>query len=278
MDLTDKIEIVCKTDTGKKREHNEDSVAAEVSLGLAVLADGIGGYQAGEVASAMAVDTVMAAVAAGIGAMEAADPTNFEANAAETNLIDAAILQANKAIYEAAKTNPKYQGMGTTIVVVLLHDNIISIGHVGDSRLYRLRDNKLELITEDHSLVRELVRKGYYTEEQAREAANKNVVTRALGVDPDLEVEVQEDLALLGDIYLLCSDCLNDMVPDVEIERVLTHYGADLHQTADQLIRLANEMGGKDNISAILLRLVSHFSIRTTWLGKIGKWFTVTQQ
>ena len=274
MDISESIEIVCSTDTGQKRDHNEDAVGSEASLGLVVLADGMGGYQAGEVASAMAIDIVLEDIRANHEQATSVEPDDFTGMSAASTLIENAILKANSAIHSAAEENPKFQGMGTTIVVVMMHENIVSIGHVGDSRLYRLRDKELELITEDHSLVRELVRKGYYSEAEAREATNKNVVTRALGVNAEVEPEVQEDMALLDDIYLLCSDGLNDMVEDKEIQKIMLRYGADLNQTADQLIQLANEMGGKDNISAILLRPVKPFVTKSTWYRRVSKWFT----
>lgn len=274
MDLTESIEIVVRTDTGQKRDHNEDAVGSDNSLGLVVLADGMGGYQAGEVASEMAVNLVLSDIQSKHEQAMLEPVDDFSGMSAASSLIENAILSANSRIHSAAQEKPQYQGMGTTIVVVMLHENIISIGHVGDSRLYRLRDKKLELITEDHSLVRELVRKGYYTEAEAREATNKNVVTRALGVDAKVEPEIQEDMALLGDIYLLCSDGLNDMIEDQRIEDIMLRYGADLNQTAEQLIQLANEMGGKDNISAILLRPVKPFVRKLTWYGRIARWFT----
>ena len=275
MDLTDSVEIVCRTDTGQKRDHNEDAVGSEPSLGLVVLADGMGGYQAGEVASAMAVDLILGDIKSKYQkVIDEAVVDDFTGMSPASTLIENAILKANGLIFSSAQSVPQYQGMGTTTVVVMMHENIISIGHVGDSRLYRLRDKELELITEDHSLVRELVRKGFYTEAEAREATNKNVVTRALGVAEEVEPEVQEDMALLGDLYLLCSDGLNDMVEDKEIKKILVRYGEDLEQTADQLIQLANEMGGKDNISAILLRPVKPFVTKSTWYSRIGQWFT----
>lgn len=274
MDLTESIEIVCRTDTGQKREHNEDAVGSDNSLGLVVLADGMGGYQAGEVASEMAVNIVLSDIQDNYQEAMTEEVDDFTGMSPASTLIENAILKANSAIHSSAQQKSQYQGMGTTIVVALMHENIVSIGHVGDSRLYRLRDEKLELITEDHSLVRELVRKGYYTEAEAREATNKNVVTRALGVDSEVEPEVQEDMALLDDLYLLCSDGLNDMIEDREIEDILLRYGADLEQTADQLIQLANQMGGKDNISAILLRPVRPFVTKLTLFGRVGRWFT----
>lgn len=274
MDLTESIEIVCRTDTGQKREHNEDAVGSDNSLGLVVLADGMGGYQAGEVASEMAVNIVLSDIQDNYQEAMTEEVDDFTGMSPASTLIENAIVKANSAIHSSAQQKSQYQGMGTTIVVALMHENIVSIGHVGDSRLYRLRDEKLELITEDHSLVRELVRKGYYTEAEAREATNKNVVTRALGVDSEVEPEVQEDMALLDDLYLLCSDGLNDMIEDREIEDILLRYGADLEQTADQLIQLANQMGGKDNISAILLRPVKPFVAKLTLFGRVGRWFT----
>lgn len=277
MDLSEKIQIVCRTDTGQKREHNEDCVGSEPGLGLAVLADGMGGYQAGEVASAMAVDIILGSIAKKLEQLERPDLEALGEHSPETQLIEEAILRANRKIYEAAQSNPQYQGMGTTVVVMLMHDNIISIGHVGDSRLYRLRDKSLEVITEDHSLVRELVRKGYYSEEEARAATNKNVVTKALGVEPEVEPEVQEDLALLDDIYLLCSDGLNDMVEDRIIEKILLEHEQDLEQAADELILAANQRGGRDNISAILVRPMRPFTLKRTLLERVGDWFTASK-
>ena len=249
-------------------------MGSDNSLGLVVLADGMGGYQAGEVASEMAVNIVLSDIQDNYQEAMTEEVDDFTGMSPASALIENAILKANSAIHSSAQQKSQYQGMGTTIVVALMHENIVSIGHVGDSRLYRLRDEKLELITEDHSLVRELVRKGYYTEAEAREATNKNVVTRALGVDSEVEPEVQEDMALLDDLYLLCSDGLNDMIEDREIEDILLRYGADLEQTADQLIQLANQMGGKDNISAILLRPVRPFVTKLTLFGRVGRWFT----
>ncbi len=274
MDLSNNIEIACLTDTGQKRDHNEDAVGFDKRLGLAVLADGMGGYQAGEIASDMGVNTVLEHIRENFEADLLEPVKDFRSAGPVCGLIERAVHEANRVIHTAAQKKPQYQGMGTTIVVVMLHENMISVAHVGDSRLYRFRDRKLELMTEDHSLVREMVRKGYYTEAEAREASNKNVVTRALGVDAEVEPEVQEDMALLDDLYLLCSDGLNDMVDDRQIEDILLRYGADLKQTADQLIRLANEMGGNDNISAILLRPVKPFVTKQAWYQRIGLWFT----
>ena len=256
---------------------NEDCVGCEPGLGLAVLADGMGGYQAGEVASAMAVDIVLGSIAEQVGGLEGISEEDLGGHSPETQLIHEAILRANRKIHQASAGNPQYQGMGTTIVVLLMHGNIVSIGHVGDSRLYRLRDDELEVVTEDHSLVRELVQKGYYTEEEARKATNKNVVTRALGVEAEVEPEVQEDLSLLDDLYLLCSDGLNDMVEDAEIQRILLQFGEDLEEAADELIRAANENGGRDNISAILVRPIGPFREKKIFLARVKHWFTASK-
>jgi PPM family protein phosphatase len=274
IDLTDKVEIVCKSDVGRNREHNEDSVGSSPSMGLAILADGMGGYQAGEIASAIAVSSILETLQIQFkAAAEAPQTEPVFGLSPQGQWLESAIIEANSKIFRAAQEKAQYAGMGTTVVAALMHDNIISIAHVGDSRLYRLRDEALELITEDHSLVRELVAKGFYTEEEARKATNKNVVTRALGVSESVEVEIQEDMALLEDIYLLCSDGLNDMLSDEEIEMLVVSNRDNLHSAAEKLVEAANKAGGKDNISAILLRPVKPFGTKKNWYGRIVAWF-----
>jgi protein phosphatase len=145
--------------------------------------------------------------------------------------------------------------MGTTIVTGLLHGDKLSIGYVGDSRMYRLRSNKLQQVTKDHSLIQELIDRGLYTPEEAQAKMPKNLVTRALGLDTKVEVDVMEEQVLPGDIYLLCSDGLNDMVNDEEIHLTLSKYSANLVQAANALVQLANSKGGKDNISVVLVQI-----------------------
>ncbi len=163
--------------------------------------------------------------------------------------------------------------MGTTIVVGLFHNNVLSIAHVGDSRLYRIRNNELQQITKDHSLIQELIDRGLYTSEEAHANTPKNLVTRAMGIEADVDVDVVEEVVLPDDIYLLCSDGLTDLVKDEEIHLTLSKYSANLAQTADELMKFANKRGGKDNTSIILVRIREEFSSPKGFLTKIKNRF-----
>ena len=242
--------MVGRSDVGLRRDHNEDSIAVDPNLGLVVLADGMGGYKAGEVASAIAVNVVMEEVRNSLK-QELPEVTDQETGLCRGSLlVRNAIGKANDAIYETAQKQPQCQGMGTTVVAVLFYNNRMSIAHVGDSRLYRLRGGRLEQITVDHSLLQELIDKGFYTEEEAKSSNQKNLVTRAMGVEPGVEAEIQEKPVEPGDIYLLCSDGLSDLVSDEEIHLTLEEYSANLDEAADTLIQKANRQGGSDNIRA----------------------------
>jgi PPM family protein phosphatase len=184
-----------------------------------------------------------------------------------------AIHRANKIIYQTARTQPQCEGMGTTVVSALFFDNRISIAHVGDSRLYRLRSDKLEQVTMDHSLLQELVDRGFYSAEEAQRAANKNYVTRALGVEPTVEVELREVPVQKGDCYILCSDGLSDMVEDGDIHLTMTTFGDSLETVAKQLIQLTNDNGGKDNVSVVMAQVLDAFPARTRIFDKILGWF-----
>ncbi|MDB6089772.1 MAG: Protein phosphatase, partial [Gammaproteobacteria bacterium] len=192
MSLRNKLRCVGMTDTGKVREHNEDTIAVDADIGLLVLADGMGGYNAGEVASGIAVKTIVNLVKEQVE-REDLNAQDREAGLSRpTIILRDAIHRANKIIYQTARTQPQCEGMGTTVVAALFFDNKITIAHVGDSRLYRQRSDKLEQVTMDHSLLQELVDRGFYSAEEAQRAANKNYVTRALGVEPNVDVEIQE--------------------------------------------------------------------------------------
>jgi protein phosphatase len=249
------LEIVNVSDVGRKRPHNEDSTVSDTSQGLVILADGMGGYKAGEVASALAVMTILQDVTEGLKRGGAQSQGSGNGLSPEAALVKNAIQHANSNIYQLAHANPQCQGMGTTLVTGLVHNNRISIGNVGDSRLYRLRAGKLQQITKDHSLIQELIDRGMYTPEEAQARMPKNLVTRALGLDKAVEVDMIEEQVIPGDIYLLCSDGLNDMVNDEEIHLTLSKYSANLVQAANSLVQLANSKGGKDNISVILVRI-----------------------
>lgn len=260
MDLLDKIQIVNVSDVGKRRPHNEDSTLSDAQEGLVILADGMGGYKAGEVASAIAVSSIHHEILSGLAKIHRGKIDENSGLSLESEVIKNAIILVNSEIYNTAQTDEACQGMGTTIIVVLFHDNKCTIGHVGDSRVYRKRGESFAQITKDHSLIQELIDRGLYSPEEAVKHAPKNLVTRAMGIDSQVEVDIGEENVQAGDIYMLCSDGLNDMVVDEEIHLTLRKYSANLVQAGNQLVRLANSKGGKDNISIILVRILEEFS------------------
>lgn len=265
--LSQVLEVATATHSGMVRSHNEDSIAADAEIGLAVLADGMGGYNAGEVASGIAVAMISDEMKKLLGDAET------EAGNAE-DLLSEHVARANAAIYQAAQSQPQYSGMGTTLVVALWHDNKMAVGHVGDSRLYRLRGETFEQVTRDHSLLQEQIDSGMITREQARFSQNKNLVTRAVGIDAEVETEVHTYPVQPGDIYLLCSDGLSDMVTDEDIQLTLSSLQANLSLAAEQLVQQANDNGGRDNISVILVRVLKDFPARRAgWLNKLKAWF-----
>ncbi len=273
MNLRDRISVAGLTDTGQVRDHNEDCIGQREDIGLLVLADGMGGLKAGEVASALAVEVITSEVEAALKGIAPGRHDESSGYALESLAVGRAILKANESIYGAAQTQPQCAGMGTTLVVVLFYDNRLTVAHVGDSRLYRLRENDLEQITLDHSLVQELVDRGFYTAEEARHATNKNIVTRALGIGPEVNFDMQEEVALIGDVFLLCSDGLNDMLEDREIRDIVIECSGDLKTAAARLVAAANERGGRDNISVILARVDRSFPVKTGWFRRLVNWF-----
>ncbi len=273
MTLRSKIRCVGLTDTGKVREHNEDTIAHDADIGLLVLADGMGGYNAGEVASGIAVKTVLNLIREQV---EREDLTVLDKDTGMTRpsiILRDAIQRANKIIYQTARSQPQCEGMGTTIVAALFFDNRVSIAHVGDSRMYRLRSDRFEQVTMDHSLLQELVDRGFYSAEEAQRAANKNYVTRALGVEPNVDVELQEAVVQKGDVYVLCSDGLSDMVEDDDIHLTISTFSANLDTVAKQLIQLANDNGGRDNVSAVMAQVIDAFPANKGIVDKIFRWF-----
>jgi PPM family protein phosphatase len=268
-DLTSALEVATATHPGMVRSHNEDSIAADPEIGLAVLADGMGGYNAGEVASGIAVELIKTEVKK---ALAGSTPEQLNGQGAETLIAEHA-ERANSAIYQAAQSQPQYSGMGTTLVVALWHDNQLSVGHIGDSRLYRLRESAFEQVTRDHSLLQEQIDSGMITREQARHSQNKNLVTRAVGIDPQVEPEVHTYNVQQGDIYLLCSDGLSDMVSDDDIQLTLSSLQTNLPLAAQQLVQQANDNGGRDNVSVILVRVMRDFPAHSGWLRKLKSWF-----
>lgn len=246
------LEIAAITDTGKSRDNNEDSIATNPDLGLVVLADGMGGHRAGEVASGLAVEIISRHVEDKLSngrGRPSSDEYSFEAE-----LIKQAVELANATVFETAQARVECAGMGSTVVAAMFYKNKISMAHVGDSRLYRLRNNKLQQITEDHSVVQELLSRGLISEEEALTAFNKNLVTRALGIEADVQVDIAEDETVEGDTYLICSDGLSDVVVDEDIEKHLLKGGENLDAVVMNMINDANAKGGPDNISIILVK------------------------
>ncbi len=239
-------EICTQTDPGLARENNEDAVAFDAASRLCILADGMGGYNAGEIASGMAVAFIKSEMARWLS------QAGKHANGKEVRrALEICVENANHSIFNAANANPPYAGMGTTLVVGVFQQDRLILGHIGDSRCYRWRAGVLEQITKDHSLLQEQLDAGLITPEQALTSTNKNLVTRALGVEDTVMLEVHEHRVDPGDVYLMCSDGLSDMVSDADIAGLMVS-GNSLEQTARQLVVAANEGGGRDNISVLL--------------------------
>jgi serine/threonine protein phosphatase PrpC len=272
MNLQNTLEIVRLTDVGQRRDHNEDAIASDDTMGFVVLADGMGGYKAGEVASEIAVLSITAELKE---AMLDLRPGQVDAELnmqAEARLMIDAVKNANDAIYQVSQTQPQCAGMGTTLVVGLFTNNKLLVGHIGDSRMYRYRQEQLLQITEDHSLLQEQIKSGLITAEQAKYSANKNLVTRALGIDPEVDLELNEFDVEVDDIYLLCSDGLSDLVEDEAIQNTLNMLSSDLTETAHKLVQMANDNGGKDNISVILVRVKKPFEYKYAWYDDFLGW------
>lgn len=258
-------EFCIRTDPGLSRENNEDSVTFDEPVRLGVLADGMGGYNAGEVASGMATTFIKSELGRWLA------QAGRHANAREVRrAMEICVDNANRSIFNAANSNPQYSGMGTTLVLGVFQDVRLVLGHIGDSRCYRLRGEEFAQITKDHSLLQEQMDAGLITPEQAATSSNKNLVTRALGVEDAVLLEVNEHKVEAGDIYLMCSDGLSDMVDDEGIAKIL---GADapLEQKATQLIDAANANGGRDNISVLVAQASTELKKRGLISRLLGK-------
>ena len=272
MNVEQALEIVSETNPGMVRSHNEDSVGHEDSCGLVVLADGMGGYNAGEVASGITVSVLTTEIKQRLQSASPVDRTD-EGGELGAVLLRENVEKANASIYQAAHSQPQYAGMGTTVVAGLFYDNRVAVAHVGDSRMYRLRGEEFVPVTRDHSLLQEQIDSGMISPEDARRSKNKNLVTRAVGVEADVEVEVHVHDVQVGDIYLFCSDGLNDMVEDEDIGSTLQMLQANLPLAASQLVELANDNGGRDNVSVILVKVKGEFAVPRGWLAKLLSWF-----
>lgn len=271
------LEIASHTDPGQVRTQNEDAITHLKALGLAILADGMGGYNAGEVASGMAIALLKSE-------LEQALP-NLSAHGGNLHQTLAhAISTANSSIYQMAASRQQYTGMGTTLVVTVLQGHTLTVAHLGDSRLYRMRAGELTQVTQDHSMLQEQINAGVLTAEQARHSLHKNLVTRALGVAEQAQPDIIDHRVEAGDIYLLCSDGLSDMVDDVDIADILASIPAktlanpradsasNLQTSAEALVACANKNGGRDNISVILLKVAASQQTENGLVSRFLKW------
>jgi protein phosphatase len=267
-----RIQVGARTDVGRKRGNNEDCFKLVPELDLFILSDGMGGEAHGEVASGITVETVASHCME--GSKDKSLPLTGEPRpelGEKTSRLVSSIHLANKEIFESAAKHPAQRGMGATVVAVWLNENRLSVAHVGDSRAYLLRAGDLVQLTQDHSLVAEQLRRGIITRQQADKSDMQSVLIRALGIESEVQVDAEEQLLLEGDILVLCSDGLSRMVSDVEIASTLLT-NIEMQAAAERLVDLANEYGGEDNVSVVLVRVepspVGFFSRLWRWLNK----------
>jgi protein phosphatase len=231
------LRTAAHTDVGLRRRGNEDRFAVDPELGLCLVADGMGGHSAGQVASTLAVATVLGTLRERKGS-----------DASTSEKLRAALEDANRAIYQAARQNPQYGGMGTTIVALLVEGERAAVAHVGDSRAYRVRAGRIRQLTDDHSMVGELLRRNEITADEAREHPQRHVLTRALGVRGHVQPDLAELTLAPGDRFVLCSDGLTNHLDDPEIAKLASEF-VDLEACCAALVALANRRGGEDNIT-----------------------------
>jgi len=273
MSLAEGLEIATRTHPGMVRAHNEDSLATVPEQGLVILADGMGGYNAGEVASGIAVSLLQTELRQVLAKSDPSAPDPKTGKPATEAFLREHIRRANTSVFQASQSQPQYAGMGTTLVLGVFHDNRVTVAHIGDSRMYRLRGEVLAPVTRDHSLLQEQLDSGVITKEEARVSQHKNLVTRALGIDPQVEPEIHSYDVRRDDVYLLCSDGLNDMVEDEEIRLTLMTLQSNLALAASQLVQMANDNGGRDNVSVILVKVRREFPREHGWMSQLLSWF-----
>lgn len=267
MNLASAINVARLSDIGQMRERNEDAVASDLTTGLIMVADGMGGYKAGEIASEMAILIVTAELAELMQGQHLL--MKRDSALSVSSMLNHAVAMANELIYKVSQEYAACSGMGTTFVLGVFTDNKIIVGHIGDSRMYRLREYMLEQLTEDHSLLQEQINAGLITKEQARASNDGHLVTRALGTDAEVELEINEYEAKIGDMYLLCSDGLTDLVEDEEIRKTMIEANGNISLAAKHLVRLANKYGGVDNISVVIALVKDDFVMKRSWMHKL---------
>jgi PPM family protein phosphatase len=250
-----RVRFAGETNVGMKRALNEDSFHLPEDERVAIVADGMGGHASGEVASRMAVDTVVEHFRATAEDQELTWPYKLDRSPGyDLNRLNTAVKLANLKIWETAKSHDAQHGMGTTVVALSFLDDKVLIAHVGDSRVYRVRDGAIEQLTEDHSLLNDYVKMKKLAPNEVGNFQHKNVIVRALGMKESVQVDLQIDTPRVGDIYLMCSDGLSGMIPDSQLGAIAAGE-LDLDRACERLIRIANENGGVDNITVVLARL-----------------------
>lgn len=252
--MAPRLDVYGLTDVGRHRRKNEDAIDWDVALGLAMVADGMGGNRAGEIASATALRSIRTDLSRALG-----EPWRRDPRAGSRELRGALVVElvrrANQAVRRAANRDQERTGMGTTLALALFGTDFVTVAHVGDSRVYRWRAGTLKRLTTDHSMVQEMIDRGQLDAGQAARSRHRNVITRALGPARDVQVDVAHHALRPGDVYLLCTDGLTGMLPDRELADSLGAYASDMRAAARRFVELANARGGRDNISVVLMRI-----------------------
>jgi len=250
------ISVAAKSDVGRRRKNNEDSYLVQEDLNLFMVADGMGGHSAGEVASKLAVDVICENTEKARGNEAPVQFGKYDSMLSkQANQLMSSIRMANQVIWEAGQSHDEYKGMGTTVAAAYVLDRTVIIAHVGDSRIYRIRDDTIEQLSEDHSVISQQIRMGLITKEEAASSPMKGIITEALGARDTVLVDVDEAEVLEGDYYLLCSDGLSDLVDENEMLETLLRHPEDLRQVCEDLISMANERAGHDNITVVVVNI-----------------------
>jgi protein phosphatase len=257
-----------KTDVGQKRQGNEDRFCLDPTLGLYVVADGMGGHAAGEVASRLAVETIHESMGKYLSGADAAIVGPAAAGSAEANFLLSSIRLANRIIFESAKDRREYAGMGTTVVAVLAKDDRFVLAHVGDSRIYRIRRDHIVQISRDHSFVQEQVDNGMMSAAEAHQSQYRHMITRALGLKESVEADLTEQPARAEDVLLLCSDGLSDLLDDEDMLAAVQEHPDDLDQVCQALVDRANSKGGDDNITVLVVQAQAGDEVEPVHVGR----------
>lgn len=261
-----RLEVVSLSDIGRVRAQNEDAVATDGEFGIAAVADGIGGRRSGEIASRMVADIVLDKLRHQVRKFRDGTRQPMPLQFAEQ-----IVGEANRAVHASAARHPEREGMGTTLALALFHGQRVALLHVGDSRIYRLRDGRLQALTRDDSLLSDQLERGLIAAEDSRGSHNRHLVTQALGVAETVSVRLNEESVRSGDVFLLCTDGLSDLVEAADIELIIDSLKTNLSLAAGQLVQLANDNGGYDNISVVLVRVLEAEaqSARRGWIARL---------